>query len=85
MPTSFENKTLILSEFWLQYRDDTDFVEIFKLCGLGLALAHAIDNGIVGNTDLAANLIDEAFDLLLFGLGIVDEGFESIEEMIYES
>jgi hypothetical protein len=82
MTTTFENKTTILADLWLNYRNDTEFVDFIEYNDLGLPLAYAINEGIVDTTELATNFIDETFDLFIFGLGIVDTGFDSLDEMM---
>jgi hypothetical protein len=82
MTTSFENKTLILSDLWLNYRNDEDFVDFVSYNDLGLPLAYAISEGIVDSTETASNFINETFDLLLAGIGIDDTGFESLDDVL---
>jgi hypothetical protein len=86
MTTTFENKTTILADLWLNYRYDTEFVDFIEYNDLGLPLAYAINEGIVDTTELATNFINETFDLLLAGMGIQDDtGFESIEDLFGQS
>jgi hypothetical protein len=82
MPTSFEARCEILSDLWLNYKADDEFTEFIQYNDLGLPLAYAISEGIVGNTPPAENFINETFELLLAGLGIEDEGFENLDEML---
>lgn len=82
MTTSFENKTLILSDLWLNYRQDTEFEDFVVYNDLGLPLAYAISEGIVDSTETASNFINETFDLLLAGIGIDDTGFESLDDIL---
>ncbi len=82
MTTSFENKTLILSDLWLNYRNDEDFVDFVSYNDLGLPLAYAISEGIVDSTETASNFINETFDLLLAGIGIDDTGFDSLDDLM---
>ena len=65
--TSQENKALILSDLWMNFRDDEQFEDFVEYNDLGLPLAYAVANGIVPMTDKAKSFIDEAFDLLLAG------------------
>lgn len=80
--TTFENKCIILSDIWLNYRNDTEFVDFIEYNDLGLPLAYAISEGIVDTTELATNFINETFDLLLAGLGIDDTGFEHLDDLM---
>ena len=82
MTTSIENKSLILADLWLNYRNDTEFVDFIEYNDLGLPLAYAISESIVKATELSNGFINETFDLLLAGMGIVeDTGFESMEDL----
>jgi hypothetical protein len=82
MTTSIENKALILADLWLNYRNDTEFVDFIEYNDLGLPLAYAISEGIVKATELSNGFINETFDLLLAGMGIdEDTGFESMEDL----
>ena len=81
--TTFENKCGILSQVWLDFRDDENFTDFMSYGDLGLPLAYAIDNGIVKNTPEAQNFIDEVFELLLGILGIdEDTGFDNLDELL---
>jgi len=82
MPTSFEARCEILSDLWLNYKADDEFKDFIVYNDLGLPLAYAISEGIVENTPPAENFINETFELLLAGLGIEDEGFENLDEML---
>lgn len=83
METTFENKTNILSDIWLNYRNDSEFADFIEYNDLGLPLAYAISSGIVSATDRAREFIEETFDLLMSGLGIdEDTGFESLDDML---
>ena len=82
--TTQSNKALILGELWLNYRQDEEFVDFIEYNDIGLPLAYMVSNGIVETNDIANQFIDETFDLLLKGLGIEDEDFESLEEILEE-
>jgi hypothetical protein len=82
MTTTFENKTSILADVWLNYRNDTEFVDFIEYNDLGLPLAYAISESIVDTTELATNFVNETFDLLLAGLGIEDTGFEHLDDVM---
>jgi hypothetical protein len=84
--TTFENKTTILADLWLNYRYDKEFTDFVEYNDLGLPLAYAIHEGIVDTTDLANNFVNETFDLLLAGMGITDDtGFENMEDLFGQS
>jgi hypothetical protein len=84
MTTTFSDKTLILGDLWLNYREDEEFIDFCEYNDLGLPLAYAIANGIVDNPNtLATKFVEETFDLLLAGLEISeDTGFETLDDLL---
>jgi hypothetical protein len=80
--TTFGNKCEILAELWMEYRTDEEFQDFVEYNDLGLPLAYAVANGIVEGTALVEPFINEAFDLLLAGLGIEDSGFETLQDVL---
>jgi hypothetical protein len=82
METTFDNKVAILSQLWLDYRDDEEFTDFIEYNDLGLPLAYAISTNIVKSTPTAEKFINETFDLLLAGLDVEDTGFETLEDVL---
>jgi hypothetical protein len=82
MTTTFENKATILANLWIEYRSDVSFSDFIEYNDLGLPLAYAIANGLIDTTDKVSPFIDEAFALLLEGLGQEDTGYESLEQLL---
>jgi hypothetical protein len=80
--TTFENKCLILADLWLNYRDDEQFEDFIQYNDMGLPLAYALSEGIVKGTELSTKFIDETFDLLLNGLGVDDEDWQSLDDLL---
>jgi len=71
--TPFLTKCEILAELWLDYKSDKQFADFIEYNDLGLPIAYAIANGIVESKPMAEKFINESFDLLLDGLGLVDD------------
>lgn len=83
MNTSTEKQAEILSDLWLNYRQDEEFTDFVEYNDLGLPLAYAINVGIVPLTPRATEFIDETFTLLLAGLDIQeDTGFDSLDDLL---
>jgi hypothetical protein len=82
MTTSFENKTVILADLWLNYRNDEEFQDFISYNDMGLPLAYAISEGIVQSTETAEGFINETFDLFLAGVGVDDTGFETLDDVL---
>lgn len=80
--TSFDNKTSILSELWLDYRQDEEFQDFIEYNDIGLPLAYLISNDIVKTTDIASRFIEETYELLLAGIGIEDGEFETLQDVL---
>lgn len=80
--TTQSNKAFILADLWMNYRQDEEFVDFVEYNDIGLPLAYMVANNIVQTNPMADKFIEETFDLLLSGLGIEDEGFESLDEML---
>ena len=83
METTLDNKTQILAQLWLDYKDDEEFTDFIEYNDLGLPLAYAVSTNIVKITTQAEKFINETFELLLVGLGIQeDTGFDNLEELL---
>ena len=82
MTTNFLNKTSILAELWMNYRDDEGLQDFIEYNDLGLPLAYFLYNELVLPTKQAEVYIDETFNLLVAALGVDDVGFESLDEML---
>lgn len=82
MATNFLSKCDILAELWLDYREEEDFADFVQYNDLGLPLAFAISQDIIKTTPRAEGYISEAFDLLLAALGIEDEEFDTLDDLL---
>ena len=80
--TPYSNKLNILSELWLNYRSEEEFKDFFEYNDLGLPLAYAIDNAIVESTELSERFVNETFDILLAGLDVEDNGYDSLDDLL---
>jgi hypothetical protein len=80
--TPFSKKCEILGELWLKYRSEEDLEDFIEYNDLGLPVAYAIANDIVKSTDMAKSFVEETFDLLLASLGVEDEGWETLDELL---
>ena len=80
--TPLSNRTDILAELWIQYKDDPEFVDFISYNDLGLPLAYAVSHGIVEMNDQVTLFVNETFDLLLSGLNIEDTGFDVLDDVL---
>ena len=83
MPTTtFENKSMILGQLWIQFKGDDEMADFFEYNDLGLPLAFAFAEGIVNHTTTLEQYINETWDLFIEGLDVEDTGFESIDDLM---
>lgn len=80
--TSFENKCDILGELWIEYKNSDEFADFIEYNDLGLPLAYALSTEIVSATPKTEMFVNETFELLLAGLGIKDEGFDNLGDLL---
>jgi NMD protein affecting ribosome stability and mRNA decay len=81
--TTFENKCHILSELWLDYRQDEQFQDFIEYNDIGLPLSYFVEAEIVQATDIAEEYISETFRLLVVALGLdSNTDWESLNEML---
>lgn len=79
---TFQNKITILSELWMNYRDDQELEDFIEYNDLGLPLAYFLMNEIVLPTEQAEIYINETYDLLIASLTVEDKRWESLDEML---
>ncbi len=79
---TFQNKITILSELWMNYRDDQELEDFIEYNDLGLPLAYFLMNEIVLPTEQAEVYINETYDLLIASLTVEDKRWESLDEML---
>ncbi len=83
MNTSTEKQAEILSDLWLNFRNEEDFIDFITYNDLGLPLAYAADAKIIPFTDKVGQFINETFALLLASLDVEeDTGFESLDDIL---
>lgn len=78
--TEYFDKCSILSEFWVELRDD--YEDLIKYCDLGFPLAYAISEGIVESTPESEMYINQTWDLLLNLIRVKDTGFSSALDVL---
>jgi len=83
--TTFNDKCGILADLWMNYRADADFSDFIEYNDLGLPLAYLLSEKIVSGNKEANTFIDETFDLLLAALGLEDEGYDVLDDLLARS
>jgi hypothetical protein len=82
MANNLNNKITILSELWMNYRDDEELKDFIEYNDLGLPLAYFLMNEIVLPTDQSQIYINETYDLLIAALTVEDKEWESLDELL---
>jgi len=82
MATEFTTQTEILSDLWMNYRNEPNFDDFITYNDLGLPLAYAATFDLVKLSEGGKAMIQETFALLLEALGTEDEGFANIDELL---
>jgi hypothetical protein len=83
--SDYSSRCDILSDLWMNYRDEEDFKDFIEYNDLGLPLAHFISEGIVSSAPMAEQYINETWNLFIAALEIDDTGFESLEQVLFEA
>ena len=82
MATDFSDKTAILADLWINYRDEGEFEDFIEYNDLGLPLAYLINTDLATPTDEGIKYIDETFNLLCAALELdIDGTYNSLIEM----
>jgi hypothetical protein len=83
MATTFDNKCAILSDLWLNYKDNEELQDFVEYNDLGLPLAYLIHTNLVTVNESGISYVDETFNLLCEGLGVdLDAEYESLNELM---
>lgn len=81
--TPFETRCDILSDLWMNYRQDEEFKEFGNYNDVGLPAAWLIAEDLCTPTDRLKAMIDETFMLLLKALEIEeDHGFDTLDDLL---
>ena len=83
--TTFDNKTIILSELWLNYRDDEGFRDFIEYNDLALPFAFAISEGLITSQESMVKFIEDAWEILLSTLNIDDADYSKLDDLLEQS
>lgn len=79
---TWENKCNILSDLWLSYRHEDQFKDFVSYNDLGLPLGFLISEQLVTPNDLAKQMVEETYSLLLATLEVDDGDYETIDDLL---
>lgn len=78
----FADKTGILGQLWIEFRDDEDFKNFIEYNDIGLPLAYFTAHGLVNElTPMGDTMIDETFDMLISLLEVTVEEIEDFDQV----
>ena len=82
--TPFEKRCEILADLWLNYKNDVSFSDFMEYNDLGLPLAYALSHSILdySASEKAKPFVNEAWDLLLSGMGVEDIGYAGLNDLL---
>ena len=84
--TTYEDKCSILSDLWLNYRNDTQFVDFVEYNDIGLPLAFMISEDIVLSSTTAEIYVNEAWELLCAAMNVDSkQDYDSLEDMFIDA
>jgi hypothetical protein len=86
MATDFSNKCAILSELWMNHRDEEALADFVEYNDLGLPMAYLINTELVTPNKSAEIYIDETFSLLAAAIGVDPEGdYQTLNQMFSQA
>jgi hypothetical protein len=81
--TDFETKCEILSDLWINYRDEQQLEDFIEYNDIGLQLAYCVHAGLSIITEQGSPYVGETFALLCSALGLdEDEEYRSLNDML---
>jgi len=81
MAIPFADRCGILGRFWIEYREDEELKTFLEYNDVGLPIAYFIAEGLVKETPLSEQYINETFDLLLAAVELTEEEIEGIDNL----
>ncbi len=75
------DKAAILSQFWMEFRDDEVLKDFVEFNDMGLPLAFFVATGIVQDTPMSEEYISETFTLFLVALEIEEEEIDGLDNL----
>jgi hypothetical protein len=78
---NFADKSGMLAQLWLEFKEDKDFSAFIEYNDIGLPLAYCHANGLVSEvTDLGEQYIIETVDMFFKLLDITEEEVDALED-----
>jgi hypothetical protein len=78
----FADKTGILGQLWIDFRDDDNFSAFMDYNDIGVPMAYYVAEGLVnGLTDLGKQYVEESIDMMFKLLEITEAEVEELDEI----
>lgn len=78
----FADKTGILAQLWIDFRDDVNFEAFMEYNDIGVPMAYFVAEGLVKDlTPLGEQYIEESIDMMLKLLEITEEEVDELHEI----
>jgi hypothetical protein len=82
----YADKTGILGQLWIDYRDDEDFSVFMEYNDIGLPLSYVVAEGLVPElTQLGEDYVDETIEMMFKLLGITVDEVEMLDKINLDS
>lgn len=82
MNTPIEKQAEILSQLWMEYRDEDYFRDFFEYADLGLPLAYLLTNKVVARNAETDKFIGDTWEIFLGLVALEDTGFDELTELL---
>ncbi len=78
----FADKTGILGQLWIDFRDDENFSAFMDYNDIGVPMAYYVAEGLVtGLTDLGEQYVEESIDMMFKLLEITEAEVDELDEI----
>ena len=77
----FADKTGILGQLWIDFRDDDNFKAFMDYNDIGVPMAYFIAEGLVNPTPLGEQYVEESIDMMFKLLDINEEDVDGLHEI----
>ena len=77
----FADKTGILGQLWIDFRDEDNFSAFMDYNDIGVPMAYYIAEGLVNPTPLGEQYVEESIDMMFKLLEITEAEVDGLEEI----
>lgn len=78
----FNKKADILSDLWMNHRDNAEFQDFVEYNDIGLPMAFCASEDLARPTPMGKRMIEETYALLLAALDREDGDYESLDDLM---